>query len=149
MLPLVHTVTIALHVLFAAAWFGMAAAVPALARSAMRPGEAQGGKVIASMSGAIVLFYVFAVANWVLGMQLGLDAQYNAWPYHTSLTLGLVLVGVQLLLIRTGWNKLVAGAGTPDAESGKKRLAVGLGLGNLVWLVIFVLMYFGRGVIGA
>ena len=148
MTPLVHTVLIALHVLFAAAWFGMAAAVPSLARSAMRPGAAEGGKVIAAMNGSIVLFYAAAVANWTVGMQLGLDAQYNAWPYHTSLTLGLVLVAVQLFLIRTGWNKLVAGAGTPDAESGRKRLAAGLGIGNLVWLAIFVLMYVGRGVIG-
>ncbi len=148
MLPLVHTVVIALHVLFAAAWFGMAAAVPSLVRGALRPGEAQGGKVIAAMNGSVVLFYVFAVANWTLGMQLGLDAQYNAWPYHTSLTLGLVLVAAQVLLVRTGWNKLVAGAGTPDAETGRKRLSAGLGIGNLVWIAIFILMYVGRGVIG-
>ena len=148
MLPLVHTVVLALHVLFAAAWFGMAAAVPSLARSAMRPGAAEGGKVMASMTGSVVLFYVFAVANWMLGMQLGFEAQYNTWPYHTALTLGLVLVGVQLLLIRTGWNKLVAGAGTPEAETGRKRLAAGLGIGNLVWLALFVLMYVGRGIVG-
>ena len=149
MLPLVHTVVIALHVLFAASWFGMAAAVPSLARSAMRPGAAEGGKVITAMNGSIVLFYVFAVANWLLGRQLGFEIQYNHWAYHTALTLGLVLVGVQLLLIRTGWNKLVAGAGTPEAESGRKRLAAGLGIGNLVWILLFILMYVGRGVVGS
>jgi hypothetical protein len=148
MLPLIHTIVIALHVLFAAAWFGMAAAVPSLARSAMRPGAAEGGKVIASMNGAIVLFYVFAIANWVLGRRLGFEIQYNHWAYHTSLTLGLLLVLVQLFLIRSGWNKLVAGAGTPEAESGRKRLAAGLGVGNLLWIALFILMYVGRGVIG-
>ena len=148
MLPLVHTVVLALHVLFAAAWFGMASALPALVRSAMRPGAAEGGKVIGAMNGSAVLFYGFAVANWTLGMQLGFEAQYNAWPYHTALTLGLILVAVQLLLIRTGWNKLVAGVGTPEAEAGRKRLAAGLGIGNLVWLVLFILMYVGRGVVG-
>ncbi len=148
-MPLLHTLTIALHVLFAAAWFGMAAAVPSLARSAMRPGEAEGSRVMTAMSGSVVLFYVFAVANWLLGRQLGFVEQYNHWAYHTSLTLGLVLVLVHFLLIRTGWNKLVNGAGTPEAEAGRKRLAAGLGVGNLVWIVIFVLMYVGRGVIGA
>ncbi len=148
MLPLIHTIVIALHVLFAAVWFGMAAAVPSLARSAMRPGTAEGGKVIASMNGAIVLFYVFAIANWVLGRRLGFEIQYNHWAYHTSLTLGLLLVLVQLFLIRSGWNKLVAGAGTPEAESGRKRLAAGLGVGNLLWIALFILMYVGRGVIG-
>ena len=107
-----------------------------------------GNKVVGAMNGSAVLFYGFAVANWTLGMQLGFEAQYNAWPYHTALTLGLILVAVQLLLIRTGWNKLVAGVGTPEAESGRKRLAAGLGIGNLVWLVLFILMYVGRGVVG-
>lgn len=148
MLPLVHTVVLALHVLFAAAWFGMAAAVPSLARGAMRPGAAEGGRVIGAMNASAVLFYAAAVANWTLGMQLGFEAQYNAWPYHVSMTLGLVLVGTQLLFIRTGWNKLVAGAGTPEAEVGRKRLAIGLGVGNLTWIALFILMYLGRGVIG-
>ena len=49
MLPLVHTVVLALHVLFAAAWFGMASALPALVRSAMRPGAAEGGKVVGAI----------------------------------------------------------------------------------------------------
>ena len=148
MLPLLHTVVLALHVLFAAAWFGMAASLPALARSAMRPGEAQGGKVVASMNGSAVLFYAAAVANWVLGRQLGFEIQYNHWAYHTAMSLGLLLVLVQLVLIRTGWNKLVDGAGTPVGETGRKRLAAGLGIGNLLWLAIFILMYVGRGVIG-
>ena len=79
-------------------------------------------------------------------MQLGYELQYNAWPYHTALTLGLVLVAVQFLLIRSGWNKLVNGAGTPVGESGRKRIAMGIGIGHAVWLAIFVLMYLGRGV---
>ena len=141
-MPLVHTATIALHILFAAAWFGMALALPALARAVVS-GGAPGSKTMNAMNGTAVLFYVFAVANWTLGMGLGFEAQYNAWPYHTSLTLGLVLVAVQLFLIRPSWNKLVAG----DAETGRKRLAMGTGIGHLVWLTIFVLMYVGRGVI--
>ena len=146
MLPLVHTVVLALHVLFAAAWFGLGLAVPSLARGAMSPGAAVGGRVMTMMNGSVVLFYASAVANWTLGMQLGYELQYNAWPYHTALTLGLVLVAVQFLLIRSGWNKLVNGAGTPVGESGRKRIAMGIGIGHAVWLAIFVLMYLGRGV---
>ena len=148
MTPLLHTVVLALHVLFAAAWFGMAAAIPALARAAARPGEAYGGKVMAAMNGSAVLFYVFAVLNWTMGMQLGFELQYNTWPYHTALTLGLILVAVQLLLIRSGWKKLVSGVGTPEAEAGRKRLSAGLGIGNLTWIALFILMYVGRGVQG-
>lgn len=148
MLPYLHTVVLALHVLFAAAWFGLGLALPSLARGAMSPGSPEGGKVVGSMNGSIVLFYASAVANWVLGMQLGLEAQYNAWPYHTALTLGLVLVVVQFALIRPGWARLTNGAGTPVAETGRKRIALGLGIGHAVWMAIFILMYVGRGVIG-
>ena len=68
------------------------------------------------MNGSVVLFYVFAVHQLGAGLRLGFEAQYNAWPYHTSLTLGLLLVIVQLALIRPGWNQLVTGAGTPTAR---------------------------------
>ena len=145
-MALVHTVTIALHVLFAAAWFGLGLALPALARAALSGGAPNGERVITQMNGSVALFYVFAVLNWTLGMQLGYELQYNAWPYHFSLTLGLVLVGVQFLLIRPGWAKLTAGPET--AEAGRKRIMAGIGIGHLTWLVIFVLMYVGRGVIG-
>lgn len=148
MLPLVHTVVLALHVLFAAAWFGLSLALPSLARAARTPGVAQGGKVLAAMNGSVALFYVFAMTNWILGRRLGFEVQYDHWAYHTSLTLGLILVLVHFLLIRPGWNKIVDGAGTPMADVGQRRLSMGLGIGHLVWLVLFVLMYVGRGIIG-
>ena len=148
MLPYLHTVVLAVHVLFAAAWFGLSLSLPSLSRAAQKAGAAEGGPVMASMNGSIVLFYLAAVANWVLGRRLGFEAQYDHWAYHTSLTLGLILVAVHFLLIRPGWNRLVRGAGTPAAESGRKRLSMGLGIGHLVWLTIFVLMYLGRGVLG-
>lgn len=145
-MALLHTVALALHVLFAAAWFGLGLALPALSRAALAGGAPGGDKVITSMNGSVLLFYAFAVLNWVLGMQIGLEPQYNAWPYHTALTLGLVLVAVQLLLIRTGWKTLTTG---DDPEAGRKRIAMGTGIGHAVWLALFVLMYIGRGVVGA
>ena len=146
-MSLVHTVAIALHILFAAAWFGLGLALPTLSRAALAGGASGGERVVAMMNGSVLLFYGFAVLNWVLGMQLGFELQYNAWPYHTALTLGLVLVAVQLLLIRTGWNTLASGG--EHAEKGRKRIAMGIGIGHAVWLVLFVLMYIGRGVVGA
>ncbi|MDT0632985.1 hypothetical protein RQM47_14675 [Rubrivirga sp. S365] len=152
-MALLHVVTIALHVLFAAAWFGLGLALPTLSRAALaggaagrEAGAANGGRVVVMMTGSVLLFYAFAVLNWTLGMQLGYELQYNAWPYHASLTLGLVLVAAQLVLIRPGWNKLTAGPDTADA--GRKRIMAGIGIGHLTWIVIFILMYVGRGVIG-
>lgn len=145
-MPLLHTLAIALHVLFAAAWFGLGLALPALTRAAVAGSAPDGGRVVRMMNGSAVLFYVFAMVNWTLGMQLGYEAQYNAWPYHTSLSLGLVIVAVQLLLIRPGWNKLSADG--ESVERGRKQIGLGIGIGHAVWIGIFVLMYIGRGVIG-
>ena len=143
-MPLLHTVTIALHVLFAAAWFGLGLALPALSRAALAGGSPGGERVVSMMTGSILLFYAFAVLNFVLGTSIGFE---YGWPYHVSLTLGLILVGVQLLLIRPGWSALTADG--ESAEKGRRRIQMGIGIGHFVWIVIFVLMYVGRGVLGA
>ena len=147
MLPYVHTVAIALHILFAAAWFGLGLALPALARAQTSGGAPGAGRVVTMMNGSVVLFYVFAVLNWTLGMQLGFREQYNAWPYHTSITLGLVLVLVQWFVIRPAWNRMATASDAADTDAGRKRLGMGIGIGHAVWLGIFVLMYVGRGVL--
>ena len=142
-MALLHTATIALHVLFAAAWFGLGLAIPSLVRAVQAGAPADTArKAITAMNGSIVLFYAFAFSNWMIGMQGVLREQYNAWPYHTSITLGLVLVAVQFLLIWPGWKKLSG----PDPEAGRKRIAMGTGIGHAVWLATFVLMYVGRGI---
>ncbi|MEM1116261.1 MAG: hypothetical protein AAF845_14465 [Bacteroidota bacterium] len=143
-MALLHTATIALHVLFAAAWFGLGLALPSLVRAVLAGAPPETGrKAITAMNGSIVLFYVFAFSTWTIGMQGVLREQYNAWPYHTSISLGLVLVVVQFLLIWRGW-KALAGQ---NPEVGRKRIAMGTGIGHAVWLTIFVLMYVGRGVV--
>ena len=142
---LIHTITIAFHVLFAAAWFGMGIGLLPLSRARLAGGPPEGDKLMRAMNGSAVLFYVFAMANWTLGMQTGLRVQYNTWPYHTSLTLGLILVVVQFALIWRSWRKLVNGGGEPA----QKRLAMGVGIGHLVWTILFVLMYVGRGIVAA
>ena len=143
-MALAHTVVLALHVLFAAAWFGLGLALPALSKSAVAGGGFEAGRrVIASMNGSVALFYVFALANWMLGRRIGFEAQYNEWPYHAALTLGLILVLIQFFLIRPGWAALPT-----DAEAGRKKIAMGTGIGHAVWVLTFVLMYVGRGVIG-
>ena len=146
-MPTLHTFAIALHVLFAASWFGLGLALPALARAQVSGGAPGAARVITMMNGSIVLFYAFALLNWTLGMQIGFRAQYNAWPYHTSITLGLVLVLVQLLVIRPAWNRMAGAADATATEAGRKRLAMGIGIGHAVWLATFVLMYVGRGVV--
>lgn len=147
MLPLVHTLVLATHVLFAAAWFGLGLAMPSLVRAIKTPEDAKGAKVMSAMNGSVVIFYLAAVANWVIGRRLGFEIQYNHWAYHVALTLGLILVIVQFVLIRRGWNTLAANAGTPAADAGRKQLKMGIGIGHAVWMALFILMYIGRGLV--
>ena len=126
------------HILFAAVWFGSSLALPTLSRAATAgSGEAvavAGGRIVQFMTGAVGLWYLFALAAFFVG---GGFSAYTP-PYHASLTLGLALVLIQLLVIRPSWAKVAAGD-----ESGRKRLAMWLGVGHLLWFVILVLMFFG------
>ena len=93
-----------------------------------------------SATAMAALFYVFALANFVLGSRVGFE---YGWPYHTSLTLGLLLLLAQVLIVRPAWKKVAAG----DVAS-SKRFALGIEIGKGLWLAMFVLMYIGRGVLG-
>ena len=91
----------------------------------------------------IVLTLVFAVSAFVVGGLVGGSNPFSFYgpQYHTSLLLILVLTGLQFFVIRPGWNGLTGGG---DPESARKRVAIGTGVGHLVWLVILVLMFWNR-----
>ena len=144
-LALLHVAVIALHVVFGAAWFGLAIALSILSKGALRS-ESRGAAsaclaVATSMSGASVVFYGFAVLNVVLGTHVG--AVYG-WPYHAALGLGLLLVVAQFALVRPGAAALARHLGTPLGHRSQVRLGAGLGLGQSAWLAMVVLMYVHR-----
>jgi hypothetical protein len=144
-MALAHTLFLAAHVLFAAGWLGIALALTRAARTVGQSDDpvwvAAVGKMVTSATAMAVLFYVFALANFVLGSRVGFE---YGWPYHTSLTLGLILVLVQVFVIRPAWNRVASGE-----VASAKRFALGVEIGKGVWLVLFILMYIGRGVLGA
>ena len=144
-LAVLHVAVIAVHVVFGAAWFGLAIALSILSKEALRS-ESRGAAsaclaVATSMSGASVMFYGFAVLNVVLGTRVG--AVYG-WPYHAALGLGLLLLIVQFALVRPGAAALARHLGTPLGHRGRVRLGAGLGLGQGAWFAMVVLMYVHR-----
>ena len=90
----------------------------------------------------IVLTLVFAFATFVVG-SIG-PVRYGG-QYHTAMTLIVVLVAIQYFLVQPGWKKLrgAVEAGT-DAEAFRKRVAMGVGLGHLLWFVLLVLMFWDK-----
>jgi hypothetical protein len=133
-----HWILVILHIITAAAWFGLGLRLGVQAR-VVAGGEAQAlakdaGRSVRFMNIFIVLTLVFAVGALVTASGTVL----RAWQYHTSLLLILVLTALQFFVIRPGWNGLTNGG---DAESARKRVAIGTGIGHLTWLIILVLMF--------
>lgn len=136
---LLKNVAVLLHVITAAAWFGLGLRLAAQARTvaSAEPSVAaalgsDGARTVSMMGLFSVLTLVFALVAFFAG---GGFATYGP-EYHTSLLLIVVLVGLQYGLIRPSWDKLVAGD-----TSARGRVAMGTGIGHLLWLVILVLMF--------
>ncbi len=129
-----------LHALFGIFWFGLSLRLQSQARLAVdasmpRDVIAQdGGRTVQAMTVASIVFYALAVGAFFTG------GGFSAYTpvYHTALLLGLALVLVQVLMIQPTWTRLGGGE-----ASARKRLAMGLGIGHALWLILFVLMFFG------
>lgn len=135
-----------LHIITAAAWFGLGLRITGQARAVVEAGPNAGGALADATGRSIGLMNVFAALTFVLGLAAlfaGGGFGVYGWPYHTSITLVLLLVGAQFVLIRGSWKKLTAvlGSDRDAAQSAAKRLAAGTGIGHLLWLITLVLMY--------
>ena len=139
-------ILVVLHITTAAAWFGLGLRLAGQARTVAGMDASSGAQVLAKdaarsvrlMNVFIVLTLVFALGAFFVGGGFG---GYGP-QYHTSLLLILVLTGLQFFVIRPGWKALTeSGASGERAESGRKRVAIGTGIGHLTWLVILVLMF--------
>jgi hypothetical protein len=139
---------VVLHIITAAAWFGLGLRLGAKARSVLtldRPIAAalveDTQRTVRFMSIFIVLTVLFSLGAFFLGGGFG---GYGP-QYHTSLLLILILGGVQVGVIEPAWRGLRGAiAGESDAgsaESYRKRIAISVGVGHLLWLVVLVLMY--------
>jgi len=150
---MLKAILVVLHTITAAAWFGLGLRVAGRARKVIELGgdagaalASDGADSVWQMNLFIVLTLVFSLGAFIAG---GHFAVYGP-IYHTSVTLIFLLVLDQLFVIRPGWNALqeaVAGGASLDAdaaESARKRVAIGTGVGHLLWLVLLVLMFWNQ-----
>ena len=88
----------------------------------------------------IILTLVFGFG--VLGLGGGYPGQFQ---YHTASLLIVILVLVQWVLVQPSWKKLRAAVEAgEDAEGFRKRVAMSVGTGHLLWFVLLVLMFWNR-----
>lgn len=147
---MLKSILVLLHIITAAAWFGLALRLAGRARTVLELGGDAGAAVASDgeasvwqMNLFIVLTFLFSVGAFIAG---GHFAGYGP-IYHTSLTLIVLLVVDQFFVIRPGWAALqaaVTGDDTVDAESARKKVAIGTGVGHLLWLVLLVLMLWNQ-----
>jgi hypothetical protein len=93
----------------------------------------------------VVLTLVFSIGAFVAG------GHFNTYgpAYHSAVTLIVLLTLDQLVVIRPAWATLHSFAGASgsgsvsadDAQSAKTRVAIGTGVGHLIWLVLLGLMF--------
>jgi hypothetical protein len=141
-----------LHIAFAATWFGLPIGSTGATKRAL-------GRDVAAVRAALLeanrrenASLVFGVLTLVTGVVLVFDlGGFGAIPasYHLALTLILVMLALSLVLLRPTGAKLQALANDPSfrlpdetARSLVKRLTIGSGVMQLLWLVILVLMYY-------
>ena len=145
MTNLLFHASVVLHIITAAAWFGMGLRLAGRARTVLEAGpEAasalaeDGQRSVYLMNIFIVLTLVFSYVAFFLG---GGFAAYHP-AYHASLTLIAILVLVHFFLIWRPWKSMVSALQNGgDAGTYRKRVAIGTGSGHLLWLVILILMF--------
>lgn len=136
---------IVLHVITAASYFGLGLPLARQARAfaesrALALGE-QGTATTRLMTVFAVLTFAFGLAAMLVG------GGFGVYPprYHTSLLLVLVLIVVHVLFVQRGWDGLrSAVGGSGNASAAASRVAMGVGIAHLLWLVVIVMMFWGK-----
>lgn len=140
------------HLVTAASWWGLGLRLAGQARLAatLEPPLAQ---VMAQEIDRIVgLMRLFIVLTWLFGLgALFAGGGFLAYgpAYHTALLAVTILVFSQYALLGPAARGLLAHAG--DAQAAlphAKRMAMGTGIGHLLWLVTLVLMVLYRFGVG-
>lgn len=144
-------VFVVLHILTAAAFFGLGLPLARQARAyAATRAEALGDvgtrtTLLMTVFGALT--FVFALAAFFTGGYAAGQSPFRFYgpQFHSSITLLLVLIGAHVGLTQLGWGALRRKvAADVDTTGPRKRIAAGVGVTHLLWLVILVLMFWGN-----
>ena len=139
----VHQSLVFLHVVTAAAWFGLSLRLGAQARLAASGAHAiveEGRHTVRLLNLFMLMTFVFSMGALLLGG--GYPGQMQ---YHIASALIVVLVAFQYFLIRPAWGKLgsMVAAGE-EAGPAARRIGMFAGLGHTIWLIMLILMFWNR-----
>lgn len=148
---LIKWILVILHIITAAAWFGLGLRLAGQARKVLASdGDVrialaeEGQRSVWLMNVFILLTLVFSVGAFIAG---GHFDTYGP-AYHSALTLIVLLTLDQLVVIHPAWKTLLSyatgEADTEAAEGAKTKIAIGTGVGHLLWLILLGLMFANR-----
>lgn len=167
--PVVKYVFVLLHIGSAAGWFGLSLRLTAQVRSVFNLGPDAAATLaddversVGLMDVSLMLTFVFALGAFFAG---GGFSAYGV-PYHVSLSLIVVLLGLQLLVIRKSWNQLKSSLSAPSSRGAtsrrvspsgritsglearrrrhRRRIAIGTSGSEVIWLALLVLMFWDQ-----
>ncbi|GIV62197.1 hypothetical protein GQ464_016620 [Rhodocaloribacter litoris] len=143
---LLKSLFVLLHIVAAAAWFGLGLRLNAQARLVVRLGGEPGHtaaedllRTVRQLRLFLVLTLLFALGAFFAG---GGFRVYGP-VYHTSLLLLVVLLLLHTFLVQPAARGLLGAVAREDGEAftrHQKKLSMGTGLGHLLWLVVLILM---------
>jgi len=147
-MTLLYNLTLTLHIIFAAAWFGLALPLPAFFRtlSALEPPCAVTfnvtlTRILRQLTLFLFLTLVFGIITLLTG---GGFAAYGP-RYHTSILLLLLMIGFQWQIQRILSKQQARLMDDPAALKHKiKQVAMFTGINHLFWLIILILMLWNR-----
>jgi hypothetical protein len=144
-------VFVVLHILCAAAFFGLGLTLVRQARAYIASRTEVLGDVGSRATLLMTVFgaltFVFALAAFFTGGYAAGQSPFRFYgpEFHSSITLLLILIGVHVGVVQLGWGALRrALAAGGDGAGPRKRIAAGVGVTHLLWLVILVLMFWGN-----
>lgn len=128
-----------LHILFAAAWFGLSLRLGSWARTVLNLPQDAAQVVYQNASKSVNMMGILLIVQFVTALALFLGtggfAVYGP-EYHTSITLAVLMIGFHYALILPSWKKLFT-----VGEAAQKKLSMALGLSHLLWFIILALMF--------
>ncbi len=138
-----------LHVLMAAAWFGLTLRLGTQTRLLLHLDRDAASTVADNLDRGIREIGIFLLLAFVFGLGAfvtGGPANYGP-NIHTAMLLVLVMIAIHFLGLRPQWRKLreaLRNGRADAAASAQRKISMFTGLGHLLFVTVFILMFWHR-----
>lgn len=140
---------VVLHVLMAAAWFGLTLRLGAQTRLLLKLDHDAATTVAENLDRGIREIGIFLLLAFVFGLGAfvtGGPANYGP-NIHTGMLLVLIMLALHYLGLRPQWRAMrhaLQEDRTDAAALAQRKISMFTGIGHLLWVTVFILMFWHR-----